>query len=121
VPAGLEVAQRTDDLVETSGTRLSLTDGALGAETTTELSVQVWPDPGPHEDLGAATTVGGRSGRLLASGDGASVVIGQREVVITLDGPRASRTELTRIAGAVQWASNPGDPTAWFDARTSVP
>jgi hypothetical protein len=121
VPESLKFAQLTDDLVESSGTNLMLTRGPLGAATTTQLSVQVWPDPGPHQNLGAATTVGGRPGRLLTGDFGASVVIGRREVVLTITGPLAFRADLGRITRSMQWASNPTDPATWFDARTSLP
>jgi hypothetical protein len=121
VPESMKFAQLTDDLVEGSGANLTLTRGPLGAVTTTQLSVQVWSDPGPHQDLGAATTVGGRPGRLLTGDFGASVVIGRREVVLTITGPLAFRADLGRITASVQWASNPADPATWFDARTSLP
>lgn len=122
LPGWLKVAQQTDDLVEGYGSIVTLTRGPLGGDSTTQLDMQVWPDPGPHQDLGAALMVGGRPGHRLAGNDfGFAVVIGTHEVVVRLSGPMAFSVDMTRVASSVRWASNPADPATWFDARTSLP
>jgi hypothetical protein len=121
LPQTLAVAQATDDLIESYGTTLDLTDGALGQDKTTDLLIQVWSDAGPHQDLAGTTSVGGRPGRLVSGSRGASVVIGKREIVFSYDGPHASSAELTKVLNAVQRAPDPADASTWFDARTSLP
>ena len=92
LPAELRAQQVSYDAQESYGTGVDLTDGPYSNPTVTALNIKIWPDVGPHETMTGATAVlvGGRPGKTTRDGT-VSVVIGQREFVISFTGPRFAR------------------------------